>query len=59
MNEGNVVAEMRIGNTNIKICDDYCRGVTPEETDAVLKRVARRAAEAFNRRADEQFFSDF
>lgn len=39
--EGHVVEEFKIGNTKIKICDDYCRNTTPEEVDAILARIAR------------------
>lgn len=41
--EGHVVEEFKIGNTQIKICDDYCRDKTPEEVDAILARIARTA----------------
>jgi len=47
--EGHVVYEARFGNGRGMICDDYCRDKTPEEVDAILKRIARRALEAFNR----------
>jgi len=47
--EGNVVMEKKIGNSRVMICDDYCRDRTPEEVDAILKRIAKRALEAFNR----------
>lgn len=40
---GNVVKEMSIGNTRIKICDDYCREKTKAEVEKILKRIARNA----------------
>jgi len=57
--EGNVVKSYKIGNTRIKICDDYCRDKTPEEVDAILKRIADFAyecllsAEVAKRRAEK------
>ena len=40
---GNVVKEMSIGNTRIKICDDYCQEKTKAEVEEILKRIARNA----------------
>lgn len=40
---GNAVASLHIGNTRVKICDDYCRSTTPEEITAILNRIAMRA----------------
>ena len=37
---GNVVEEFKIGNTKVRICDDYCRDKTPEDVDAILKNIA-------------------
>ncbi len=37
---GHVVKEWKIGNTTVRICDDYCRDKTPEEVDAILRRIA-------------------
>lgn len=39
----NAVECLRIGNTSVKICDDYCRARTPEEIKAILDRIAARA----------------
>ena len=41
--EGNVVKAFNIGNTRIKICDDYCYDKTPEAVQAILDRIAYRA----------------
>jgi hypothetical protein len=41
--ENNVVEEFKLGNTTVKICDDYCRNTTPADVDAILARIARRA----------------
>ena len=43
--DGNVVKDFKIGNTRIKICDDYCRDKTPEAVQAVLDRIADRVQE--------------
>ena len=43
--EGNVVKDFLIGNTRIKICDDYCRDTTPEAVQAILTRIADRTGE--------------
>lgn len=37
---GNVVEEFTIGNTKVRICDDYCRDKTSEEVDAILESIA-------------------
>lgn len=41
--QGHVVREMKIGNTHIRICDDYCRDKTKEDVDEILRRIARNA----------------
>lgn len=43
---GNIVKSFKIGNTSLKICDDYCRSKTPEEVQVILNRIARRAMES-------------
>ena len=43
--DGNVVKDFQIGNTRIKICDDYCRDTSPEEIQAILDRIANRVQE--------------
>ena len=35
-----VVLEQTIGHTKIRIHDDYCRERTPEEVEAILRRIA-------------------
>jgi hypothetical protein len=42
---GNVVREFSIGNTRIKMCDDYCRDKTSEDIELILQRIARTAFE--------------
>lgn len=37
---GHVVEEFYIGPTHVRICDDYCRGKTREEVQAILDRIA-------------------
>lgn len=39
---GNVVEDFTIGNTRIKICDDFCRTRASGEVKEILNRVARR-----------------
>lgn len=39
---GNVVEDFTIGNTRIKICDDFCRARTSGEVKEILDHVARR-----------------
>jgi len=41
--EGNVVEEFDLGNTRVKICDDYCRNRLDTDVEAILNRIARRA----------------
>lgn len=38
---GHVVKDFYIGNTHVRICDDYCRDKTPEEVQAILDRIAK------------------
>ncbi len=41
----NIVKEFSIGNTRIKIADNYCSGRTHEEVKSALRRIARSAQE--------------
>nr|DAL85239.1 MAG TPA: hypothetical protein [Caudoviricetes sp.] len=45
---GNVVQEFSIGNTRVKICDDYCRDRPREDVELILQRIARMALEQFS-----------
>lgn len=38
---GNVVKEFNIGNTRVKICDDYCRKKSAQDIEAILLRIAQ------------------
>lgn len=40
---GNVVKEFNIGNTRIKICDDYCKEKNTQDVEAILLRIAQMA----------------
>lgn len=41
MNEkNNIVKVINIGNTNIKICDDYCRDKSNDDIEIILKKIA-------------------
>lgn len=42
-----VVSDYKIGNTNIKICDDACRDKTPQEVEAILERLKAIAIKHF------------
>jgi len=39
----NIVKELRVGNTRIKIADDYCRDKGPEDVKKALREIARTA----------------
>jgi len=41
--QGNVVKEFMIGNTTIKICDDYYRDKTPEDIEKILMNISQMA----------------
>lgn len=58
--ETNVVRDFRIGNTRIRIADDYC-AQTEEEVERILKSIAERAqrhlinaAENYGQREDQE-----
>jgi hypothetical protein len=40
---GNIVSDYYIGNTHVMICDDYCRGQTKEQAEAIIDRIASKA----------------
>ncbi len=42
----NIVREFTVGNTRIKIADDYCRDKTPEDVKKILKEIAQMAQAA-------------
>jgi len=42
---GSVVKTFKVGNTRIKICDDYCSGMTPEAVQTTLNKIALRVQE--------------
>lgn len=39
----NFVEEYRVGNTLIRIADNYCRDKTPEDVRRILKEIGHRA----------------
>lgn len=47
MAEGHIVKDFYIGNTRIKIADDYCRDKTPEDVNAILERLSRQLQRSF------------
>lgn len=46
LEKGHVVRDYYIGNTHVRICDDYCRDKTPEDVQEILDRIAARALPA-------------
>lgn len=46
MNEANIVKDFRIGNTRLKIADNYCKR-TAYEVDQILKNIAEKAQHHF------------
>ncbi len=44
----NIVRDFTIGNTRIKIADDYCRDKTPEDVRRILKEIAQAAQAALS-----------
>lgn len=42
----NIVRDFMVGNTRIKIADDYCRDKTPEDVQRILKEIAQEAQAA-------------
>lgn len=55
---GNVVKEMKLGDTTIKICDDYYRGQTPMERQAIIDRMVARAQRALIVAAEREVMLD-
>ena len=51
---GHVVEEFYIGNTKVRICDDYCRDKTPEDVERILRRIAANALRAFQAAAEQE-----
>ena len=41
----NIVKEITVGNTRIKIAEDYCRGMSAEDVKNALREIARTAKE--------------
>lgn len=48
MAEYHVVEEYKLGNTRIKIADDYCRVKTKEQLDKLLREIADTALRNIN-----------
>ena len=45
--ENNIVEDFKLGNTSIKICDDYCYNRLDTDIEAILNSIARKAQEHF------------
>lgn len=56
--EGNVVKEYMLGNTRIRICDDFFRGVSHEEGQKILNNGLTKACEALTRAYYDGWLSD-
>ncbi len=39
--EGNIVKDFYIGQTRVKICDDYCKDKTKADVEATLRRISK------------------
>lgn len=55
---GNVVKDFYIGNTRVRICDDYCKGKTTKEVETILRRIAQMAIEPLRYKKGEQTSPD-
>lgn len=53
--EPHIVQEFNIGNTRVKIADNYCADKTPEDVKKVLEKMARIAQEHFTAEAYREF----
>lgn len=54
MQEPHIVQEFNIGNTRVKIADNYCTDKTPEDVKKVLGKMARTAQEHFTAEAQRE-----
>ena len=45
--ENNIVEEFNLGETQVKICDDYCYNRLDTDIEAILNSIARKAQEHF------------
>lgn len=52
--ENNVVEEFKLGNTRVKICDDYCYNCLDDDIEDILARIAYRALEHFTAASHQQ-----
>ena len=43
----NIVRDFTVGNTRIRIADDYCRHMTGEDVKKALREIARTAKQNF------------
>jgi len=52
--KNHAVKDFMLGNTRIKICDDYCYNRSDTEIDEILARIARKAQEHFTAAAEQK-----
>ena len=43
----NISKKFKIGNTKVKIAANFCHMKTPEETEEILKKIAKDAMQSF------------
>ena len=41
---GHVVEEFMLGNTKVRICDDYCRDKTKEDVEKILESISQKVS---------------
>jgi len=49
---GNVVREFNIGNTKVKICNNYC--LSPEESNKKIEKVSKMLSMVFRNMSEEK-----
>jgi len=55
---GNIVETYKIGNTTIKICNDEYKNKTPEDIQAILKRITRIRLQAIYKKYNYQDYKE-
>ena len=45
---GNIVQDFKIGNTRVRIADDFCKNVSQDDVKKILERIAIKAQQSFN-----------
>ncbi len=50
--EGHIVKDFMLGDTRIKICDDYCLDKTPKDIQSTLERIASKTYPVLSMQGD-------